>query len=123
MLRNLIRSAQKTIQKKWSETGEQLNPGGKAYTYVERGGNRWDPGKGWLGRATSQIYGGSFRDFIHVIQNKNNDYKAIDTPPPVLSAEDMAARAKSDDVQVKRKKDRGRLAAFRTEGKRPTLLT
>ena len=79
--------------------------------------------KGELGKVASKLYGGTFKDIMDTLQGKHNEGENTDVADPVLSAEDMAARARADDVQKKHKEERGRLASVKTKGKKATLLT
>ena len=119
----ILSSFSKTVSKALDQTVGELKPGGKAWNQRKGALGKWDPGKGWLGHATKQIYGGTFKDIMDTMQGKDSDYKDTDVADPVLSAGDMAARARADDVQSKHKEERGRLASVQTKGKKATLLT
>ena len=118
-----LKSFTSTVQKGLDQTVGELKPGGKAWEQRKGALGKWDPGKGWLGHATAQIYGGSTKSIFDTMQGKDSDYKEEDVPPPTLTGSQVDPDAEQGALQDIRKRKEGRLAANLAPASGASILT
>ena len=81
-------------------------------------------GKGTLGKWTSEVYGGTFKDIMDTMQGKSDDDD--DTPgvsAPTLSASEVDPEGEMGALQDIRKKKQGRKAANLSPASGASILT
>ena len=119
----MFSSFSKTILSGLHQTIGETKPGGKAWEQRKGALGKWDPGKGWLGHATAQIYGGSTKSIFDTMQGKDSDYKEEDVPPPTLTGSQVDPDAEQGELQDIRKRKEGRLAANLAPASGASILT
>ena len=119
----MFSSFSKTILRGLDQTIGETKPGGKAWEQRKGALGKWDPGKGWLGHATAQIYGGSTKSIFDTMQGKDSDYKEEDVPPPTLTGSQVDPDAEQGALQDIRKRKEGRLAANLAPASGASILT
>ena len=113
----------KTITRALDQTVGELKPGGKAWEQRKGALGKWDPGKGWLGHATAQIYGGTTKDVFDQMQGKGDEGDDQSTAPPDLSAGEVDPDAELGALQDIRREKHGRSAMNLAPASGSSILT